>query len=429
MEAESAKRRDLWLRARLNLSVAWPNDPAMRTALVWHDERSDGRLSFMVYPVTATLVAGFRASPGWAVRAGVGRIPRLQRALASLRNGDLFVWVGPFSLANRPELPFSALRQRGVRLVLYSTEPGQYCPFKTKHADEVWSFGWANLEGCMRSCRQVFPHPFNGTRHATFECLKGIARDTPKLTLRFVPPGYIRPPPEALSDAAIDQGGRRPVAFGDPNATADCLRLRFLGAVQPRHGLHPSHRRDVCFGKLKAVLGDVLVQTYSAWEDDSFGAILRADPFYLNIHKGCEASGQSAVTFRISRILSMPGGRIVLSEHCSPMDEREFEGLVHFLPQAGIPDMFRRLCRDGKRWRAEARRAHRTFRERFAPKLLFQQAGILTLLQRLRSGIGPMSGAGAHRIGMEDATRLSDTHSHVPVGIPIVSNDTPRGRI
>ena len=74
-------------------------------------------------------------------------------------------------------------------------------------------------------------------------------------------------------------------------------------------------------------------------------AHLGSGGFYLNLHKGCEAGGRSPVTFRTSRILSVPRGGVILSERCHPLDEAEFRGM-HFMPAADIPAAFERLCRD-----------------------------------------------------------------------------------
>lgn len=368
-ELASGAARDAWLADHLGLRDDNTTRGLSNRVLLWHDERADGHLSFMLYPVLATLVAGFRHADGWEVRAGVGRSSRLNRELDELRRGDFFLWVGPFTLATRPNMPFRALRRRGVHTALYSTEPRGWCPYRTKLVDEVWDFGWAGLDGCMRSCRQSFPRPFNGTRHATFQCIGGVKREAPTLTLRLVPPGYV-PPPPALASAT----GLR----GDP-----CARLRFLGAVDKTHHLQPSHLRTACFERLRAQLRERMVQTYDAWDDAPFFEILQRDDFYLNVHKGCEAAGKSPVTFRISRILSMPGGRMVLSERCHPLDEAMFNDTMRFMSQEAIPTTFDRLCQSGDQWRAEARRAHEIFRERFEPRRLFEKAGVYALLWRL----------------------------------------------
>ena len=375
-ELKAGSARDWWLNTHLGLNTSNVSHIGTHRVLIWHDERMDGHLSFMLYPVVATLVAGFRNALGWQIRAGVGRSMRLNHELSELRSGDLFIWVGPFSLTTRPSMPFRRLRARGVRTVLYSTEPRRWCPYRTKLVDEVWDFGWAGLEGCMTSCQQRFPEPFNGTRYATFECIGGVQRDSPMLTLRFIPPGYLPPPPEPAPSAVRTTR----LAVGTGSA---CARLRFLGAIDHRHRLQPGQARTLCFDKLRAVLHERLVQTYDAWEDEPLAQILHTDQFYLNLHKGCEAAGRSPVTFRVSRILSMPGGRMILSERCHPFDEAEFNGTVHFMPQEAIPSVFDRLCHSEDEWRAEARRAHEVFRERFEPRHLFQEAGIYRLLQHL----------------------------------------------
>ena len=116
-----------------------------------------------------------------------------------------------------------------------------------------------------------------------------------------------------------------------------------------------------------------------------------------NLHKGCEASGSTPVTFRVPRILSTPPGKVVISERCNPRDEAEFAGLVHFMPTHEVPSAFQRLCTNPG-WRTPAQAAHRRFRETFAPRVLFERAGIYDELERLRRGL---SGAGSSRKSVE----------------------------
>lgn len=227
--------------------------------MLWHD----GRLSFLLFPATATLVAGFRLASGWSVRVGVGRTLRFVNELAALRRGDIFCWINPLTLTadHRPALPFRELRARGVHLVLYSTESSKWCPNRANMVDEVWDFGWAGLQVCTTgSCKQSFPAPsFNGTRAATVDCaaLKG---DVPQLRLRLVPPGYLPSTPAALEHAVHD------------DAQHACERLHFLGSsVQ---GLQPKDWRVGYFDILKRALGSRLVETYSAWDDRSLSRIL-----------------------------------------------------------------------------------------------------------------------------------------------------------
>ena len=373
-ELSASLASDSWLNTRLGLNGTDVAAQAAlpRRALLWHDERVDGHLSFLLFPATATLVAGFRLASGWSVRVGVGRTLRFVNELAALRRGDIFCWVNPLTLTadHRPALPFRELRARGVHLVLYSTESSKWCPDRAKMVDEVWEFGWAGLQACTTgSCKQSFPAPsFNGTRAATVDCaaLKG---DVPQLTLRLVPPGYLPSAPAALEHAVHDDA---------PHA---CERLQFLGSsVQ---GLQPKDWRVGCFDVLKRALGSRLVETYSAWDDRSLSRILASGGFYLNLHKGCEAGGRSPVTFRTSRILSMPLGGVILSERCHPLDEAEFRGLMHFMPAADIPAAFERLCRDSSAWSRQAAHAHRRFRARFEPQRLFERARVYELLASL----------------------------------------------
>ena len=139
-----------------------------------------------------------------------------------------------------------------------------------------------------------------------------------------------------------------------------CARLRFLGAIDKRHRLQPSHLRSVCFDQLRVALHERLVQTYDAWEEEPFFEILRSDHFYLNLHKGCEAGRRSPVTF--ARAYPLDARRQYRPLGAVPsLHEAEFNGTVRFMPQDAIPAAFNRMCRLEDEWRAEARQAHALF--------------------------------------------------------------------
>ena len=77
----------------------------------------------------------------------------------------------------------------------------------------------------------------------------------------------------------------------------------------------------------------------------------------------------------------------VLSERSDPRDEAEYAGIVPFLDgMPAIADAYRALVRT-RRWPRETAAAVGRFRERFAPRKVFERARIYDDLPRW--GLGP----------------------------------------
>ena len=121
-----------------------------RRVLIWQS-RNLPSLPFMYGPVTGTLVAAFRASPNVEVKNGAGTKRNdsfaFLRSVDWLRRGDIFVWVG----LSMSQAPWLTLGQRGVRRVLYQTEPTHRCEARRVGrfaVDELWDFSHHNLEAC-----------------------------------------------------------------------------------------------------------------------------------------------------------------------------------------------------------------------------------------------------------------------------------------
>tara|TARA_B110001452_G_scaffold218494_1_gene190263 strand:+ start:1605 stop:2765 length:1161 start_codon:yes stop_codon:yes gene_type:complete len=354
--------------------VAQKNASQQPTVLLWQGERNhDGRLSFLYWPVMGTLLEGFRHAR-CATRAGVGFSLRYHRELARLSAGDTFIWVGINGVHSQP---WAQLRRRRVRVVWYQTEPTHQYALDRRKVDEIWDFSWHNMEAVTR---RAFP-----------------------CTVRFVPPGYLHaagalgggspapPAPPAEPDAHADAqlrsappehansgaggsstgGGPR---TGNSDVTSDALL--FLGAVQ---GVG---KRERCWGELKRALGGSLQATYAAWDEGALARVLSRHDLFLNLHKGCE-SGHAPVTFRAARVLS--AGRLLLSERAHPRDEAAYDGLITFAPLAELPAAYRALRATSDRRRL-ARGVFRNFTRRFAPRALFEAAGVYRDW-RLRVGV------------------------------------------
>ena len=100
----------------------------------------------MYEPVTLTLIAGFQAA-NVNIARGVGTKrsdrPSFLGNVSLLRPQDLFIWVG---ICEWHEQPWMALGHRGVRRILYQSEPTHDCYGLTgRHLDELWDYSRANL--------------------------------------------------------------------------------------------------------------------------------------------------------------------------------------------------------------------------------------------------------------------------------------------
>ena len=157
---------DRWLlakvRSRFGRELGAP-DPAVSTSadqrmrvVIWQGEKNRvGRLAYMYWPVMGTLIGGFlEAAPSVQLEVGVGFSLRYHAALARLRRGDALVWVG---VNGQYSQPWTKLRARGVKTILYNTEPSglsrrsPLCTATRYAVDELWDFSRYNLDRCARS--------------------------------------------------------------------------------------------------------------------------------------------------------------------------------------------------------------------------------------------------------------------------------------
>ena len=97
--------------------------------------------------MTNTLIEGFEAAEGVEVRIGAGTRRNASRAFHRnitqwLREGDLFIWIG----VNHAEAPWEQLARRGIRRVVYQTEPTHSCEGAHRNRmDELWDFSGYDL--------------------------------------------------------------------------------------------------------------------------------------------------------------------------------------------------------------------------------------------------------------------------------------------
>ena len=92
---------------------------------------------------------------------------------------------------------------------------------------------------------------------------------------------------------------------------------------------------------------------------------------FVNLHKGC--GRRMPVTFRNAVLLN--AAKLIVSDRCHPRDEGMYAGLMHFTDLPDIPQHYRALLELN---RTEHKlRVYTAFSKRFAPLLLFEEAGIL----------------------------------------------------
>ena len=300
------------------------------------------------------------------------------------------MWVG---INERFSQPWWQLGRRGVRRIYYRTEPEHCTPEKlssapTPHgADEVWDFSHHNLDGCVEPQGAGSAQP--RARPGACDRCPGRARrqeplTQPPPTLRVVPPGYLPPPwsvEDALQEAAANASSATAAALATSSAASSAAApaaasappLIFFGSLDGWAG------RRRCFRQLQSQLGASLQHVYHVWGDAQYAALLRAQPLYVNLHKGCE-DGHAPVTFRHAQLLS--AARLVVSPRAHPLDEAMYAGLVTFVP-------LERIARTHGEWAAlpAARRVAlqrstwEDFRRRFAPRRLFEEAGVYEQLR------------------------------------------------
>lgn len=246
-------------------------------------------LALMYRPVVETLVEGFARTHEVEARSGEWEIEP-----ETLSKDDVFVMVGP---AGWDRVPFEAIRSRGVRIVMYQTEPlNARLPDWIEQqlrcgAEELWDYSHANLKKLAPAAKSA------GVR------------------LRYVPPGYA---------SSLDHGTR-----SGGVVTSPVVFLGTMWAERPRS-----------FVRLRAE-GLPLEHVEGVFRPEELSDLCSSRTVFLNLHKHAGDPSQPAEMLRCSLLLS--NRTILISETCDEDDMRELEGLVNFSPLEGLRERGRTL--------------------------------------------------------------------------------------
>ena len=302
---------------------------------------------FMYLPILRTLRDGFRALGAANVTVTSGSGPTWRSAL--LQAGDVLLWVGMGN--GHTYLPMVSLGNRGVKRVIYFTEPmtqtcGALNLTTSPRWDEVWHYTLHNAALCWQSVARPGSH-------------------------RYVPPG------------ALGADLFRPEEWENSNAIPPERRASqaiFLGIIpSSSNGLDnpaaPGYARRACYAALKRDLGTHLAHHENAWGMPRVRQLLRSRGTFVNLHKDCGRADRPAEGVGFSLLLSA-GARIV-SERANEADERQYAGFVTF---AALPQLGQAVTSALAEQAAEpdgASEARATaFRERFAATMIFARAGL-----------------------------------------------------
>ena len=346
---------------------------------------SSGLIWYMMQPAVSTLQGGLEAN-GFSTTVGDGLVDLLRSdLLATLGPGDVFVWVGVANMqwrlvAGGPTVVVDILRNltaRGVLTVFYSTETFNAHTCAAKRAlpvREIWEYTRTNTLCCP---------------------------DDPEagLRVRYVPPGSMT----RATLAGSELRERRTKSVQSP-------KLAFMGSAAPWYWMRRTCLRHVARGLIDEwtareprISGKFnpqcaesacdrcnttcpLAIKHSADKDEAWDTIVGSHRFFLNMHKVCDwamdgaepihHSNASCESFRLAALLS--AGAEVFSEHCHPADEREYDGLVRFLPMQNLSAEVIAAWYTPERSTAAERAAR--FAERFGARAIFERAGLTEAL-------------------------------------------------
>lgn len=284
----------------------------------------------------------------------------METRIAQLKPGDMFIWLGCEGLRNfrkvveevpaeklgaftqlhqnqfsesksqflidRSSLDFGSLRNRGVKLVYYQTEPVESCQLTLNEVDEIWDFSWHNIDNCK------------GQDNAPRQ--------------RYVPLAALPTPMTKQNE--------------HPGA------LLFFGIAEAKD--------RPCWEELKNEMGGKLESEYSAWNDGAYQEVLRTHNIFLNLHKNCGRGKQkdhhNPITWRNPKLLNARG--LIISQRAVPKDEHEFAGLIDFVELEDIPKKYQELANMSKTDRQKlADLRFEQFQARFHPGRIFEEAGII----------------------------------------------------
>lgn len=350
-------------------------------ALVW--TAAHATIRHMYLPAVLTLVEGLNAAN---VSVSVQHDTRnMTEEVSKLVAGDLFIWVGVWSLPDTGKPLLHRLTSQGVYTVFYSTEANFACPCKKKedlNTREVWEYSMSNLLCC---------------------------KPTANIPWRYIPPGYH--PPSQLARSS-PQEAERLIFLGSTSKWYDkrraCLRQVALMLMQPSSIIDNSTcAKSMCgpacgCDATRTMAGPFLhacgtpgcsLGFLSTQKEGEIGNVIAQNSAFVNLHKACNISATSSKSacesFRFAVLLS--SGVQVFSEHCHEADEQVYAGLVQFLPVPHIGKAVRDFWGDSQRHgharsAAEyARTKSAAFAQRFGAATIFERAGVMPILRAGRN--------------------------------------------
>jgi len=264
-----------------------------------------------------------------------------------VKRGDILVWIGEVGL---PSVDWAALRDLGLYLIYYQSEPRDHCQLNSTTVDEMWDFSAANVRNCAG------------------------APDAPRM--RYIPLAWRDEAPQ-LPEKTLALKRDLPT------------RLVFYGGI--------THGRQQCWEALGRLpmknrpgyMRDYINATYNVWDNDRFTALLNETSVFriwLNLHKDCDPSSDAIhpaggnpvpVTWRNPILLN--SGGLILSQRCDHDDEHEFRGLLTFADHSmeGIRDGFEQLSAlpASQRVRMAVQR-EKAFHDRFDAADIFRRANV-----------------------------------------------------
>lgn len=329
---------------------------------------------------------------------------------ARARWPDVFIWVGvmgggfPRVIGKAATFYARRARERGTTIVHYNAEP--WCPTTAYNtsadsetafaiqqsnfarvADEVWDYSHHNIDECSSLLQRrsnasaAAGRPAERGAHGgeRLAQARGAATSEPPPPLpsrfRYVPPG-----PLQIARVRFRGGSREQSPQPPPE-------LLFFGSKKVRAR---------CWDAIAAASRAPIRTVYDVWDDAAFDALVSAPEaaaaVWLDISKDvCELLDDDLVdatdslrapalaAVRMSQLLSARA--LAVSTRRYWKDEREFDGLLDFVPFAQIGRRYEQLVQLGSHAREQmASRRFERFASRFDPAAVFERAGIYELL-------------------------------------------------
>eukprot|EP00438_Fugacium_kawagutii_P036440 Skav213601 [mRNA] locus=scaffold1971:56282:57490:+ [translate_table: standard] len=262
----------------------------------------------------------------------------IQQSLAYGRRPVLVLlafWAN--SVVNGTKEFLKNMADSGAFIVMYQTET-----FASGDADLKWAL--MNSPQVPYRVDEVWDYSY-----ANIKFLKQRGRDSHNWTFRYFPPGYI---------AEFDSC--------DPlNATVDTESVGFLGRWSYRNKKSKAY---------EDLLGARIVTEQKVFGRGPLCEFVGKYPIQLNVHRGeeCCPSPNPIEAFRLSQLLSTRRACVLSSQSFSE-DQREWEGMVHFLGNNSA-EQLQALRQNIEKCQKET---YNTFRKKFHPARLLKESGFV----------------------------------------------------